>query len=155
MKSSLQLQSLASRRLWNKLRICHRILNGASIIPCSFFSNAPRRCASHKNSMPLYCPYIRTLHHRHSFKWSVIDHWNKVPDNIASLKSTSTFSRLIALPPYLTKLYCLFSVYVSLTCMCSFLLEGLCNSPSWLVGPVQYTLHQIIKKKKLLLEKEN
>ncbi len=32
--------------------------------------------------------------------------------------------------------------------MCSFLLEGLCNSPSWLVGPVQYSLHQIIKKKK-------
>ncbi len=32
--------------------------------------------------------------------------------------------------------------------MCSFLLEGLCNSPSWLVGAVQYSLHQIIKKKK-------
>ncbi len=53
MKSSLQLQSLlVSRQLCNKLSICHRILNGAStIISCSFFTNAPRRCASHKNSM--------------------------------------------------------------------------------------------------------
>ena len=93
LKSSLQWPSLASRRLHLKLCLCHKIVTGASIIEPSFFPNAPRRCASHKNSLPLFRPYVRTLHHRNSFKWAIVEHWNRVPEEVATIKSTAAFKR--------------------------------------------------------------
>ena len=95
LKAKLQWPSLQRRRLCHKLSLCHRIISGSSIIPLSFFLMAPRRCASHKNSMPQFWPHIRTLHHRHSFKWSIVDHWNKVPEELASLSSTAALRRRI------------------------------------------------------------
>ena len=77
--ATMKWPSLASRRLRRKLCLCHRILSGNSMIDPSFFPTANHRCASHKNSAPLYRPFVRTLHHKHSFRWSIVDQWNKLP----------------------------------------------------------------------------
>ena len=52
-------------------------------------------CFSQKLSA-LFRPYMRT-HHRNSFKWAVIDHWNRVSDRVASLSITAL---LTVLPDY-------------------------------------------------------
>ena len=83
----LQWPILAGRRLFQKLCVCKRILGSSSILSPDLFLKHPRPTASHKNSHPLYRPYVWTLHHRSSFLHSVIDHWNKVPQSIAGLTS--------------------------------------------------------------------
>ena len=91
LKTKLQWPSLASRRLFQKLCVCKRILGGSSILSPDLFLKHPRPTASHKNSHPLYRPYVQTLHHRSSFLHSVIDHWNKVPQSIAGLSTSKAF----------------------------------------------------------------
>ena len=91
LKTKLQWPSLASRRLFQKLCVCKRILGGSLSLSPDLFLKHPRPTASHKNSHPLYRPYVRTLHHRSSFLHSVVDHWNKVPQSIAGLSTSKAF----------------------------------------------------------------
>ncbi len=88
LKNSLNWPTLEMRRLYQKVCL---ILKGSYIISPSFFQIHPHPCSSHLNSLPIYRPYIRTLHHKHSFKYAVIDEWNRVPDHIVSLPSESAF----------------------------------------------------------------
>ena len=98
---SLQWPSLSQRRYFQKLCLCRRILCGFSIIPPSFFPLSTRPLSSHKNSFPLYHSFVRTHHHKSSFKHSVVSIWNKVPNDIINpLISTSSFKR--SLWQYLT-----------------------------------------------------
>ena len=69
---SLQWPSLSQRRYFQKLCLCRRILCGFSIIPPSFFPLSTRPLSSHKNSFPLYHSFVRTHHHKSSFKHSVV-----------------------------------------------------------------------------------
>ncbi len=91
LKNSLNWPTLEMRWLYQKICLCRKILKGSSIISPSFFQIHPHPCSSHLNSLPIYRPYIRTLHHKHSFKYAVIDEWNRVPDHIVSLPSESAF----------------------------------------------------------------
>ena len=93
LKSELGWPSLAKRRLFQKLCVCRKIVSGNSIIPSDFFQTAPRKCASHKNSTPLYSPFVRTKHHKSSFKLSIISHWNQIPEEVASVASYPIFKR--------------------------------------------------------------
>ena len=96
--ATIKWPSLASRRLRRKLWLCHRILSSNSLIDPSFFPTANRRCATHKNSAPLYRPFVRTLHHKHLFRWSIVDQWNKLPEYVASLHSSRAFNRHLNQP---------------------------------------------------------
>ena len=99
---SLQWSSLSQRRYFQKLCLCRRILCGFSIIPLSFFPLSTRPLSSHKNSFPLYHSFVRTHHHKSSFKHSVVSIWNKVPNDLINpLISTSSFKR--SLWQYVTK----------------------------------------------------
>ena len=69
--------------------------------PRLFFPLSTRPLSSHKNSFPLYHSFVRTHHHKSSFKHSVVSIWNKVPNDIINpLISTSSFKR--SLWQYLT-----------------------------------------------------
>ena len=74
-------------------------------------------CASHRNSSPLFRPYIRTLDHRNSFKWAIVDYWNQVPKEVATLKSAAAFTRT---SPYCNILLPPTSVVVLLSLFCCF-----------------------------------
>ena len=91
LKSTLKWPSLEDRRRFQRICLCRRILDGSSIIEPSFFQVHPRPSSSHKNSIPLFRPYVRMNHHLSSFKHAVVGDWNKVPDKIASLSSSSAF----------------------------------------------------------------
>ena len=95
LKSALGWSSLASRRLHQKLCLCRKIVRGESIIPPGFFQKAHRKCVTHKNSCPLFSPFVRTLHHKSSFKLAVIRYWNKIPEEVASLPSYPGFKRCL------------------------------------------------------------
>ena len=88
LKSQLKWPSLRSHRLFQKICLCRRILRGASITPLSFYKQHLRPSSSNKNSTTLYHQYMRTLH---SFKYSVVEEWNKVPDSITLLSSDLSF----------------------------------------------------------------
>lgn len=91
LKSDLKWSPLADRRKFQKLSLCYRILSGNSIIPSSVFQPHPHPCARRMNSKPLYLPYLRTLHHKSSFLFSVVEDWNTIPDKIVSLSSYQAF----------------------------------------------------------------
>ena len=91
LKSKLQWPSLASRRLFQKLCVCKRILVGSSILSPDIFLKHAKPTGSHKNIHPLYRPYVRMLYHKSSFRHSVVDHWNKVPQSIVGLSSSKAF----------------------------------------------------------------
>ena len=79
---------LSTRRQFQKLCLCRRIVTGGSLIPPCFFEPHPRPTSSHRNSSPLFRPYVRTLQHRHSFKHSVVDVWNGIPEGTVSSSQT-------------------------------------------------------------------
>ena len=79
---------LSTRRQFQKLCLCRRIVTGGSLIPPCFFEPHPRPTNSHRNSSPLFRPYVRTLQHRHSFKHSVVDVWNGIPEDTVSSSQT-------------------------------------------------------------------
>ena len=117
---SLQWPSLSQRRYFQKLCLCRRILCGFSIIPPSFFPLSTRPLSSHKNSFPLYYSFVRTQHHKSSFKHSVVSIWNKVPNDLINpLISTNTFKRSLCMAiPYK---YCLNLVFIFIFWLCCFL----------------------------------
>ena len=72
--------TLASRKGFQKLVLCRRILMGGSIIPSSFFHMHQRPSCSHHNSTPLFSPLLRTKQHFSSFRYSVVPLWNCIPE---------------------------------------------------------------------------
>ena len=79
---------LSTRRQFQKLCLCRRIVTGGSLIPPCFFEPHPRPTSSHRNSSPLFRPYVRTLQHRHSFKHSVVNVWKGIPEGTVSSSQT-------------------------------------------------------------------
>ena len=71
--------TLQSRRLAQKICLCYSIVQDRSIIPKSFFQAHPRPGRTHKNSTPLFQPFVWTYHHMDSFRYFVIKHWNQLP----------------------------------------------------------------------------
>ena len=91
LRSLLSWPKLATRRQFQKICLCRRIVTGGSLIPTCFFEPHPRPTSSQCNSLPLHRPYVRTLH-KNSFKLSVVDVWNGVSEDIVStLLSTTCF----------------------------------------------------------------
>ena len=95
LKDKLDWPPLQKRRTYQKICLCRRILSGRSIIPSTFFTPHPRPTKSHKNSLPLSRPFVRTCHHSSSFAIDVIGKWNSIPGNIVSISTTSTFKLLL------------------------------------------------------------
>ena len=101
LKARLGWPELAVRRLQQKVSLCRRIVAGNSIIPPSFFTPHPRPSLSHKNSAPLFRPFVRTNQHKHSFKLSAVGAWNGIPEEIVSCTSDRGFkTRLRQLYPH-------------------------------------------------------
>ena len=93
--SRLKWERLSLRRKKQKIMLCHRILLGNSIIPLSTFTPHSSPHLRHTNSMPLFCPHVKTWAHLSSFMVSVIPLWNSLPQCIMSHFSTPSFkSRL-------------------------------------------------------------
>ena len=92
LRSLFSWPKLATHRQFQKICLCRRIVTGGSLIPTCFFEPHPHPTSSHCNSLPLHRPYVRTLHHRNSFKLSVLDVWNGVSeDTVSSLLTTTCF----------------------------------------------------------------
>ncbi len=90
-KARLGWQALTQRRLAQKICLCRRIISGSSLLPADTFKPHPRPCSNHKNSSPLYRPFVRTTHHRHHFTVDVVDKWNNIPQEVASAPSATSF----------------------------------------------------------------
>ena len=102
LRMELQWPTLASRRGFQKLVLCRRILMGGSIIPSSFFALHQRPSRSHRNSTPLYRPLLRTRQHFTSFRYSVVPLWNSIPEEVVSFSlSTLAFKRRLKLHLYM------------------------------------------------------
>ena len=99
LKLSLLWPSLSTRRLVQKLCVCHSIVSGSSLIPANTFTTQSNRVRCLRDSNVLFKPYVRTLHHRSSFFVDTISKWNSVPVNIRSLTSHTAFKM------HLKKLY--------------------------------------------------
>ena len=67
LKLSLLWPSLSTRRLVQKLCVCHSIVSGSSLIPANTFTTQSNRVRCLRDSNVLFKPYVRTLHHRSSF----------------------------------------------------------------------------------------
>ena len=91
--SLLSWPKFATRRQFQKICLCRRILTGGSLIPiCFFFEPHPHPTSSHCNSLPLHRPYVRTLHYRNSFKLSVVNVWNGIyEDTVSTVLSATCF----------------------------------------------------------------
>ena len=99
LKLSLLWPSLSTRRLVQKLCVCHSIVSGSSLIPANTFTTQSNRVRCLRDSNVLFKPYVRTLHHRSSFFIDTISKWNSMPLNIRSLTSHTAFKM------HLKKLY--------------------------------------------------
>ena len=91
LKLSLLWPSHSTRRLVQKLCVCHSIVSGSSLIPANTFTTQSNRVRCLRDSNVLFKPYVRTLHHRSSFFIDAITKWNSVPVNIRSLTSHTAF----------------------------------------------------------------
>ena len=93
LREGLGWPTLQSRREYQKLCVCRRILCGESLIPASCFIPHPRPCRNHRNSRPLYTPRVRTEQHRSSYFISVVPAWNSIPESVAACQSQLGFKR--------------------------------------------------------------
>ena len=94
LKRSLHWPLLSARRKLQKISLCRRILSGASLVPDDLFQRHPHPGKrSHKNSSPLYHPFVRTLHHKAAFHIAVVDLWNSVPEEVVCCTSDKSFKR--------------------------------------------------------------
>ena len=107
---SLLWPSLSTRRLVQKLCVCHSIVSGSSLIPANTFTTQSNRVRCFRDSKVLFKPYVRTFHHRSSFFIDTISKWNSVPVNIRSLTSHTAFK--MHLKNFTTELYCLLTASV-------------------------------------------
>lgn len=93
LKSELGWAALSTRRRFQKLCLCRRILCGDSLIPPTVFTPHPSLSVRHLNSKPLFQPFVRTYYHRYSYFVSVVPLWNAIPDRIITLSSGLAFKR--------------------------------------------------------------
>ena len=116
LKLSLLWPSLSTRRLVQKLCVCHSIVSGSSLIPANTFTTQWNRVRCLRDSNVLFKPYVRTLHHRSTFFIDTISKWNSVPVNIRSLTSQTAFK--MHLKNFTTELYCLLIASVLSVYLC-------------------------------------
>ena len=91
LREELSWPLLTTRRSFQKLSLCRRILNGHSLIPDTVFPPNTSSHLRHPNSRPLN--FARTNYHKHSFFVSVIELWNALPEDIVSSDTVSAFKR--------------------------------------------------------------
>ena len=77
LRQELSWPLLSTRRSFQKLSLCRRILNGHSLIPDTVFPPNTSSHLRHPNSRPLNRPFARTNYHKHSFFVSVIELWKR------------------------------------------------------------------------------
>ena len=82
---------LSSRRKFQKLSLCHRILSGCFIISPESFIPHPSPNLRHSHNLPLYQPPTRTQAHLGSYFPSVVPIWNSLPSDIVTSHSHLSF----------------------------------------------------------------
>ena len=85
---------LVTRRSYQKLCLCRRILQGESLISANVFQPHPLPSGRrHVNSCPLFRQGVRTNYHWQSFFISVVCLWNAIPDAVVELPTQLAFKR--------------------------------------------------------------
>ena len=94
LRAELAWPLLATRRGYQKLCLCRRILQGELLISADVFKPHPSPSGRrHVNSRPLFRQGVSTNYHRQSFFISVVSLWNAIPDSVVELSTQLAFKR--------------------------------------------------------------
>ena len=90
---ALGLYSLQRRRLRGDLIETYKILTGKEKIKSDQLFHKATTTELRGHSLKLYKKTSRLQLRKHSFSQRIVDHWNKLPDDVVSAATISTFKR--------------------------------------------------------------
>ena len=90
---ALGLYSLQRRRLRGDLTETYKILTGKEMIKSDQLFQKATTTELRGHSLKLYKNSSRLELRKHSFSQRIVDHWNKLPDDVVSTATILTFKR--------------------------------------------------------------